>query len=325
MAETKEVIENFNISEEDKEQIFKTIIHNLTTDKKPVEKPVAVIVGGQTGSGKSGLMAYTHKMFDNPSFLAYDGTNLHKDWIKDNVIQIEDDEFRAYFPNEREIALEHPEEYIQITNKLTNELTAKVFEYCAKNKYNIIFHQTLKNNRIADDGIMKLKDLGYAIVVRALAVNELESRMSMIERCLGQIETKGYCRNVTTSDHDKTYTGMPGTLEYIEDNGRFDILQVFKRGKKVDEPIMVYTKINPESSKLDILSTFPYLISYDVDFGYTSAREALEQTRKQEQRKFLERAEIRIGDAKGKRGNRMTSSQIVELERKIEETKKEKS
>lgn len=318
MAEQNEIIAKFDISEEQKEKIFNSIIQNLTLGIEPVENPVAVIVGGQTGAGKSGLMAYSHKMFDNKAFLAYDGSDYAGRWIKGNVVQIEDDEFRAYFPNERQIALEHPDEYIQITNKLTNELTAKIFQYCAENKYNIIFHQTLKNTRIADDGIVKLKDLGYAIVVRALAVNEFESRMSMIERCLGQIETKGYCRNVTTSDHDKTYNGMPDTLDYIEKNKRYDILQVFQRGKKVDEPLMVYTRINPESDKLKILSTFPYLLSFDMYFGFGSAKEAIEEIRERAGKKFMENAEIRIGDAKRQKGNESIKNQIAELEKKIE-------
>jgi hypothetical protein len=317
--DSAQILEEFKITEELKEEIFERIIQNLTYQAKPVESPVAIIVGGQCGAGKSGLMSYCHKMFDNRPYLPYDASDdkIDDDWVRDNVIQIEDDEFRAYFPNEREIAINHPNEYIQITNKLTNELTAKIFDYVSRNKYNIIFHQTLKNNRIADDGIVKLKNLGYAVIVRALAVNELESRMSMIERSLGQLEKKGYCRNVTTSDHDNTYNGMPSTLDYIESNGRFDILQVFKRGQKNDEPIMVYSRINQNSNGLGILSTFPYLLSADIDFGYDSAKEALLKTREEEKTKFLSSAEIRIGDAKKQKGNSVISSQIDELEEKI--------
>lgn len=317
------IIEKYSISEEQKEKIFQNIMKDLTLNIKPVKNPIAIIVGGQTGAGKSGLMSYTHKMFKSEPFQSFEGQNLQEDWIPNNFIQIEDDEFRAYFPDEKTIAIEHPEEYIQITNKLTNELTAKIFDYLSKNSYNIIFHQTLKNNRIADDGIIKLKNLGYAIVVRALAVNELESRMSMIERSLGQIKKKGYCRNVTTSDHDKTYFGMPDTLEYIENNGRYDILQVLKRGKENNEPIMVYSKINPDSQKLELLSTFPYLLTFDLNFGYKSAKEALLKTRELGKEPFLKNAEIRLGDAKSEKGNSVISSQIVELENKIAQLSKE--
>ena len=320
MSETsQEIIDKYSISEEQVEEIFQKIIENLTLTARPVENPVAIIVGGQCGAGKSGLMSYTHKMFGSEPYLPFDGsTPPQGEFIEDNVVQIEDDEFRAYFPNEREIALKYPEEYIQITNKLTNNLTARVFEWLSQHSYNIIFHQTLKNTRIADDGIVKLKNLGYAVVVRALAVNELESRMSMIERSLGQLQKKGYCRNVTTADHDKTYFGMPDTLDYIENNGRFDILQVFKRGPENDEPIMVYTKINPNSDTLSVLSTFPYLLTVDVDFGYNSAKEALIATRAEEREKFLPLAEKRLGDVKKQQGNRVISSQIVELEEKLQ-------
>lgn len=316
MSISQEIIEKYTISEEKKDEIFNAIIQNLTLNAQPIENPIAIIVGGQCGAGKSGLMAYSHKMFDNRPFLDYTGESVQENWIRDNVIQIEDDEFRAYFPNEKEIALKYPEEYIQITNKLTNEITARVFDYISKHKYNIIFHQTLKNNRIADDGIMKLKDLGYAVVVRALAVNELESRMSMIERSLGQIECKGYCRNVTTADHDNTYYNMPETIDYIENNKRFDVLQVFKRNAydKIDEPEMVYTITNPNSTNLKLLSTYPYLITFDADFGYKSAKEAVIKTREAEINKFLPNAEIRIGNAKKQKGNVITATQIAELE-----------
>ena len=268
---SEEILKKYSISDEEKEKIGEIAEGILTYNKKPVDKPICVIVGGQTGAGKSGLIAYSSKMFPNG-----------------NVIVLEDDSLRHFYPNEQFLSENYPNEYIAITNQLTNGLTSQLFNKFAQQGYNLIFHQTLKNPRIANEGIPMLRENGYSVVVRGLAVCDYESRMSMVERCLGQLEYKGYCRNVTVSDHNNTYNGMPGTVEYIEQNGRYDVLEIFKRGEELEYPQLVYAKANPQRPGAVVnIARHPEVSGVDKSFGHEDAKDALLTAREEDRAEFL--------------------------------------
>ena len=305
----EEIIKQHSITEEEKMKIAASVESIITLGKTPVENPVCVIIGGQCGSGKSGLMAYSSKMF--PDY---------------NVIMLEDDGLRHYYPNEQQISVDYPDEYIAITNQLTNGLTSYLFNKLADQHYNLIFHQTLKNNRIADEGIEMLRQKGYSIVVRGLAVSDFESRMSMINRCLGQLSYNGFCRFVTTADHDNTYNGMPNTLQYIEDQGKYDVLEVFQRGEKPDEPIVVYARMNPDrKDKVNEILSHPNVSFRDIFDGYPCVRDAVVTTRKKDREFFMGTYERRYLNAINDPSlNAPIKGQIFELDAMIREYEKSK-
>lgn len=295
----EEILKMHSISEDEKKKIGEIAEGILTLNKKPVEKPVCVVVGGQTGAGKSGLIAYSSKMFP-------DG----------NVIVIEDDNLRAFYPNAQQISIDFPNEYAAITNQLSNGLTSELFNKFAQKGYNLIFHQTLKNTRIADEGIVMLREQGYSIVVRGLAVNQFESRLSMVERCLGEIEHQGYCRTVTTSDHDITYNGLPNTVEYIEQNGRFDVLEIFKRGETPDNPELVYAKVNEDRPEnVESIALHPEVSTEDQSFGFDNVKEAVLAAREESKEEFLEGYNERMSEVKSSPYlNPVILGQALELE-----------
>lgn len=274
----EEILKLYKISDEEINAIAQKVEKLYTYGKSPVENPTCVIVGGQCGSGKSGLMAYSGKMF--PDY---------------NVILLEDDGLRKYFPNEEQISQEYPNEYIAITNQLTNKLTSYLFNKLASEHYNLVFHQTLKNNRIVDEGMEMLLNNGYYLIVRGLAVSEYESRMSMIERCLKQKELTGYYRYVTVDDHNNTYNGMPMTIEYIENSEKYDVLEIFKRGKNIDEPELIYRKAKKCASKYNLNEEVVNLGVYNREkYAFKSAKDALLNAREQDASLFLENYDSRM-------------------------------
>lgn len=234
MLNEEEILKKYKLSDEEHDRVYTTIKNVYTAHKFPVENPVCVIVGGQTGSGKSGILGYSQKLFaDN------------------NVIVLNSDEIKPYHPNETEIAKCHPDLYTKITDQESNTWTSKLFEDLRNEKYNIIFEGTMWNNRIADDAIVKLIDLGYTVIVRGLATSELESKLSVLERYIGEKKHKGFGRLVTNEHHDRTYNGMPNTIDYIESNGRYSILEIFVRGTdNPSEPQLIYSNINKDRMPL---------------------------------------------------------------------------
>ena len=228
--EKREIYRKYKLSEEEHMELYGKIKRIWTMDKTPVDNPVAVIVGGQTGAGKTGLITYSKKMFA-------DG----------NVVVINSDEIKPFHPRSEEIAREYPGEYTWITAQESEDWTSRLFGEVRNEGYNIIFEVPMKNNRIADDAIVDLLSKGYNVIVRGLAVCDLESRLSILERYEAQVAKRGWGRLVLPEHHDATYNGMPNTIKYIEDTGRYDVLEIFRRGEAPGAPELIFGEVNPKS------------------------------------------------------------------------------
>ena len=265
--QNEEILKKYKLSEEVHSFYYDIIKRTYTSGKTPVKNPIAIIIGGHTGAGKSSLIGYSTEMFSD-----------------DNVVIINSDEIKPFHPKSEEIARLYPKLYTKITDQESNTWTSRLFEELRREGYNIIFEGTMKNNRIADESIMELQQLGYTVIVRGLAVCDLESRMSILERYEGQVSKKGWGRLVVTDHHNQTYDGMPNTINYIEQNGRYDVLEIFARGEEIDEPINVYAKHNL-STKAKIKKAIvgkKCVSKHSRTFGFDNARDSVLKSREEE-------------------------------------------
>ena len=277
--EEQEILKKYKLTEQEHDRYYKIIKRVYTSGKIPVQNSTAIIIGGQTGAGKSGLIGYSTKMFR-------DG----------NVIIINSDEIKPFHPQSEEIAKLYPKMNTKITDQESNTWTSQLFEELRREGYNIIFEGTMKNNWIADESITELEQLGYTVVVRGLAVCDLESRMSILERYEGQVAKKGWGRLVVTEHHNQTYKGMPNTIDYIETTGRYDILEVFARGERPDEPMCVYSAHNPNSrEKIErVVDGKSHISKHARKFGFDNAKDSILSSREEEYDWVIPTIETRV-------------------------------
>lgn len=263
----EEILKKYKLTEEEHDRLYKMIKQIWTEDKFPVDSPIAIIIGGQTGAGKSGIIAYSKKMF-----------------FDDNVVVINSDEIKPFHPNSSEIAQKHPQLYTKITDQESNTWTSQLFEDTRNSGYNIIFEGTMKNNRIADDAIENLKKLGYTVIVRGLAVCDLESRLSILERYEAQVSKKGWGRLVVPEHHNQTYFGMPETIDYIEQNKKFDILEIFRRGSIPAEPELIYGVLNEETKERthEVIRDKKFVVRNNHKYGFNTAKDSILRTREED-------------------------------------------
>ncbi|MCM1404177.1 MAG: zeta toxin family protein [Prevotella sp.] len=254
------------------QKIKETIISVLAKDIVPSKQPLAIVVGGQSGAGKTALINYTTQLSHKREF-----------------IQIDNDFFRGFHPQVDEIKKNYPDDYVTATDQLGLGITADIIAYFRDHNYNIILHQTLKNNRVVDDAITKFIAAGYTVGVRAFAVPYFESKMSQIERCEGQIESLGFCRHVSPQEHDTAIAGLPQTIDYIEQARKYDFIEIFKRGEYIGQPELVYARFNPATKgrTLEALRDCENVSYVDQFSGFASAKDAVETTRANEARKCV--------------------------------------
>ena len=173
----------------------------------------------------------------------------------------------------------------------------------------------MKNNRIADESITELENLGYTVVVRGIATCDLESRMSILERYEGQVSTKGWGRLVTPEHHNQTYIGMPNTIDYIENTGKYDVLEIFARGETPDQPINVYSAHNDErKEKIKLaLEGKKYISKYARKFGYSGAKDAVLGAREEEYDRVIGTLQPRIKEVLDSMNKRNASKEEKEM------------
>lgn len=292
MLTEEEVLKKYQLTNKQVAKVFNTVIEVMSADKVPSSNPLAIIVGGQSGAGKTALINYTALMSSKRDFVV-----------------IDNDYFRAFHPHAAEIKALYPQYYTQATDQIGLGITSDVISHFMGNnegniKYDLIFHQTLKNTRIADDAMAKLRDCGYTVGVRAFAVPYLESKMSQIERCKAQYEGMGFCRHVRKVDHDAAVSGLPQTIGYIEDYGKADFVEIFKRSDDIANPTCVYAKINPatEHQTLQALSNCERVSHGNFTNGFEDAMDAVVKTRESEAIICAKTLGNRIEDAKSNGG-----------------------
>ena len=91
----------------------------------------------------------------------------------------------------------------------------------------------------------------------------------------------------------------PRNVGYIEESGKYDFIEIFKRGRKIEQPTLVYAKINPETETetLEALANCEQASHQDEPFGFAGAQDAVEKTRFQEELRVAKTLDERIAEA----------------------------
>ena len=270
--EIKEIVHDYELSDEELEAAFTRIAQSESLGMIPSQQKIAVVVGGQPGAGKTNSITNTKRALNH------------------NCVIIDNDAFRNYHPLVSEIKRYYPSLFTDCTDQLSFKATPRMIDMMSDAGFNLIIHQTLKSNLIADDAITKLRDKGYIVIVRALAVSDLESKMSMIERSQALIEELGYCRWVPKNNHDVAYAGLPKTVDYMQQSGKYDMIEILKRGGIPAEPEVLFRAVNPniEDWRKQALAESNFATSAFSAHGEKTAREAVENGRKNDRNKVME-------------------------------------
>ena len=221
MEDLETVMKKYKLSEKRHDEIGEEIVRLMFYDRNPVDKPKAIIDIAPPASGKTGLNGYGEEQF-----------------VDHNVVVINSDTLKPFHPQIDEIARLYPQYYTKVTDQESNTWTSNLFDTALRERYNVIFEGTGRNSRILNT--IREKMQGYEVIVRGMAVNDLNCLMSIIERYDGQVQTKGWGRLVTLDHFYETYEAMPKTIDEIEKSGLANSVEIFRRGSKPTEPIKIY-------------------------------------------------------------------------------------
>ncbi|CEH39650.1 conserved hypothetical protein [Xanthomonas citri pv. citri] len=197
------------------------ILHEIQTQAlaatRPAQRPVAIILGGQPGAGKAGLASSA------------------LDELAGNAVKIDADELRKNHP--RYIALMREDDCTAAdrTHGDAGPWAVKLTSAAMAARRNLIVDGTMRDPDNLAKLCRKLRDAGYRIEARVMAVNALASRLSIHERYERQVQANGFGRWSNRDKHDAAFVGVPLTVEKLETEQLVDRMTVFARNS--DEPV----------------------------------------------------------------------------------------
>lgn len=207
------------------------------------KKPIAVILGGQPGAGKSALIA---------TYVA-----VLREQYNINAVVNNADFYRFCVPGSYRIADEFPESASRVTDPVVKMMRKNLMEESIAQKQSIIIENTLGDTIVVDK--MKQSDV-HEIWLALMAVPREESLLSDFERYIKMQETSDVARLVSIEAHDKRYIALDEITKRLEDEGMRII--VHSRGKTDKDFVNV---------EYDSSSTLPQ--------KYSSAMEAMREVR----------------------------------------------
>lgn len=214
--------------EEEKKNIEEVFQELVTTGAaKPTDNPTMVMVGGQSGSGKSMLVSYYLK-------------NLNG-----GAIVIDQDSLRLKHPRYTEIYNSYTErEEFLLLKRYLDSLINGIVNIACNSGYNVILESALRS---VDKFITLMQNVvsrGYKTELAILAINPEEANLSMFIRYCEYLEANFECRRNTRIDNDSVKK-IPENIEKLN-----RINKVTSKNEPLMDQIIVYTRGNEESGFL---------------------------------------------------------------------------
>lgn len=184
---------------------------------QPVERPTAILLGGQPGAGKTPRQHQADREF----------------FGKGGVAKIIGDDLRAFLPHYRRLQRENDQTAAFYTDRDSGRLVEMALTDAAKRRVNVLVEGTMRSPDVVAATLQRFRDAGYQTEARALAVSPELSSLGIMQRYIAQKESRGVGRMTTPQAHQAALDGMVDTLDRLQDGRLADRLTIYRRGGEV--------------------------------------------------------------------------------------------
>lgn len=179
----------------------------------PVAHPQAVLLGGQSGAGKTTL----HKVFI--------------DHFDKNAVIINGDSYRSLHPHYREFDWKHGPDSVNHTAAWAGRMTEAVIDALSDMGYNLIIEGTLRTSEVPLKTAELQRKRGYAVSLALMAVKPEVSLISCQIRYEEMRIVGTVPRATDPSHHNKIVHDIVGNLAVLEESGLFDEVFLYNRAR----------------------------------------------------------------------------------------------
>ena len=212
IKETGDVQAIESYSSEDFDKALERTIDFLTFNKNISSTPRAVILGGQSGAGKTTI--HRVKMLES----------------KGNYIVIDGDTYRAQHPYFRELQEKYGVDSVDYTKMFAGKMVEAVIDKLSSLKYNLIIEGTLRSAAVPINTATLLKSKGYTVDFCLIATKPELSYLTTQLRYLEMMIVDPLQARATPKDHhDGIVKSLVSNSNELEQSGLFESIQVYKR------------------------------------------------------------------------------------------------
>lgn len=193
------------------ESAYKDVEQRALSKTAPQEQPRAILLGGQPGSGKSVLVPQGERELRNSG----------------GAVVIDADRMREENPRYKQLSREDPQNAADRTQKEAGEWSTRLTMAAIDGKRNLIVDGTMRNSENLRELATRLKEQGYTVEARVLAVHSETSMTRARLRTEEQIVERGVGRWVNKEQHDVAYQGMVKSVAMLERDKLVDAVRVY--------------------------------------------------------------------------------------------------
>lgn len=198
------------------ENAYKGVERDALERTQAQENPKAVILGGQPGSGKSELA----------------GEAIREMRQSGGAVVIDADRMREENPRYKQLSKDDPENAADRTQKEAGEWATRLTMTAIEEKRNLVVDGTMRNPENIRDLANRLKEAGYDVEARVMAVNPETSITRARLRFEEQVSERGTGRFVNQEQHDNAYAAIPRSVAALETEKLVDRVKVYDSNQR---------------------------------------------------------------------------------------------
>ena len=206
-------------------------IRSLTRGKKFSKQPIAILLGGQSGAGKTTIHRIKQKEFQG------------------NIVIIDGDSFRSQHPHYLELQQEYGKDSVEYTKDFAGKMVESLVTELSNLGYNLLISGTLRTINVPKKTAQLLKNKGYKVQLALIATKPKLSYLSTLIRYeeLYAINPN-QARATPKEHHDLIVNNLVENAHQLEQLGIFEQIQIYQRDRSC-----VYDSETDEGSAAAVL------------------------------------------------------------------------
>lgn len=191
------------------EQIFELVRPTLLSKLETVEKPIAVLLGGQGAVGKGQLNKIIKCRYADRRFLEING-----------------DDYRQYHPDYKSL-IRNEQTFSTETQIFSNVFTERLIEEGANLHCNIIVEGTMRNPIVPSKTAKYLAEHGFHVLAYVIAAPREFSVISAYSRYVQELRISGHGRLIDIESHDAAVDGLLISVDCLYKSKAVDEIHVY--------------------------------------------------------------------------------------------------
>ncbi|WP_242258943.1 type II toxin-antitoxin system toxin PezT [Streptococcus thoraltensis] len=201
-------------SQADFELTLKRTIRSLTRGKKISSSPQALLLGGQSGAGKTTIHRIKQKEFQG------------------NIIIIDGDSYRSLHPNYLALQEKYGKDSVDYTKSFAGKMVEHLVDELSKQGYHLLIEGTLRTTEVPRKTAQLLKSRGYQVSLALIATKpELSYLSTLIRYEEVYAVNPSQARATPKEHHDDIVEHLVDNLRELETDKLFDQIQIYQRDR----------------------------------------------------------------------------------------------